>query len=147
MRSSGPNALVISPCAGDHEFLRALFLTKGWNLLGAASLESARGLVQKARVVVTEADLHPGTWKDVLSLADAIPAPPLLIVVSVHADEYLWVEALNLGAYDVIAKPFNTLEVTRVMSAAWNKWAHSAVQRKSMGASARRTIARSGNHG
>ena len=147
MGSTGAKALLISPCAGDHDFLQSLFLTNGWNLLGAISLESARGLVQKARVVVTEADLDPGTWKDVLALAEAIPAPPLLIVVSIHADEYLWVEALNLGAYDVIAKPFNTVEVTRVMSAAWNKWEHSAVQRKGIGSSTRRPIARSGNRG
>jgi len=45
-----------------------------------------------------------------------LPTPPLLIVTSRHADEYLWAEALNLGAYDVVAKPFDSHELSRVVS-------------------------------
>jgi FixJ family two-component response regulator len=74
-----------------------------------------------APVVLTEADLDPGTWKDVLALADVLPKPPFVIVASIHADEHLWVEALNLGAHDVITKPFDKQEVTRVLSAGWSK--------------------------
>jgi hypothetical protein len=32
-----------------------------------------------------------------------LPDPPVLIVTSRLADEYLWAEALNPGAYDVLA--------------------------------------------
>jgi DNA-binding NtrC family response regulator len=35
------------------------------------------------------------------------------------ADEHLWAEALNLGAYDVLAKPFDPTEVVRTLSQAW----------------------------
>ena len=38
------------------------------------------------------------------------------------ADERLWAEALNLGAYDVLAKPFDRTEVMRVVSMAWMHW-------------------------
>lgn len=147
MRSIAGNALLISPCTSDHQFLKSLFLKNGWCLSGAISLESARRLMRKAPVIVTEADLSPGTWKDVLALADALSCPPLVIVTSTHADEYLWVETLNLGAHDVIAKPFDTVEVTRVLSTAWMKWEHSGVLRKGMGASDREFVVRSGNHG
>jgi DNA-binding response OmpR family regulator len=34
------------------------------------------------------------------------------------ADDYLWSEALNLGAYDVLAKPFDVEEVVRTVDAA-----------------------------
>ena len=38
------------------------------------------------------------------------------------ADERLWAEALNLGAYDVLAKPFGRTEAMRVVAAAWRAW-------------------------
>ena len=48
-----------------------------------------------------------------------LPNPPLVIVTSIHADEFLWAEALNLGAHDVIAKPLNKMELIRTLSLAW----------------------------
>lgn len=38
------------------------------------------------------------------------------------ADDSLWAEALNVGAYDVLAKPLDRTEVTRVLSLAWLHW-------------------------
>ena len=141
------NGLVISPCASDHQFLQALFLKNRWSFRGANSLESGRKLAHKVAVVLTETDLHPGTWKDVLAVVEALPNPPLVIVFSVHADEYLWAEALNLGAYDVLAKPFDKLEVTRALGAAWTKRGLLAVERKGMGTPERRSKTFGGNHG
>jgi DNA-binding response OmpR family regulator len=48
-----------------------------------------------------------------------LPDPPALVVTSRIADDSLWAEALNLGAYDVLAKPFDGAEVVRVVSLAW----------------------------
>jgi DNA-binding response OmpR family regulator len=48
--------------------------------------------------------------------------PPFLIVASPFADERLWAEALNVGAYDVLAKPFDANEVIRTLSSAWRRW-------------------------
>ena len=45
--------------------------------------------------------------------------PPALIVTSRLADEHLWAEALNLGAWDVLAKPFDHREVIRGIRTAW----------------------------
>ena len=36
--------------------------------------------------------------------------------------ERLWAEALNLGAYDVLAKPYDPTEVVRSVSLAWLQW-------------------------
>jgi FixJ family two-component response regulator len=51
-----------------------------------------------------------------------LPYPPLLIVTSRLADERLWAEALNLGAWDVLAKPFEQDEVIRIVSVACQHW-------------------------
>jgi DNA-binding response OmpR family regulator len=58
----------------------------------------------------------------VLDETRLLAIPPVLIVTSRVADDYLWVEALNLGAYDVLAKPFDLTEVTRILSSAWLHW-------------------------
>lgn len=69
-------------------------------------------------VVVAEADLPDGNWKDLLDIAANLPDPPLLIVFSRRADDMLWAEVLNLGGYDVLPVPFAAEEVLRTISLA-----------------------------
>jgi hypothetical protein len=54
--------------------------------------------------------------------------PPNLIVSSRLADDRLWAEVLNLGGYDVLARPFNRVEVIRVVQAAWRAWNRAQAQ-------------------
>jgi two-component system response regulator HydG len=115
-------ALLISPAADDHEIFGDLFRRRGWILGHASSFYSASAMLREkpAAVVITERDLSGGNWKDVLESMRALPAPPLLIVISPSADDRLWAEALNLGAYDVLAKPLDDNEIVRVLSLALN---------------------------
>ena len=69
-------------------------------------------------VVVCENELADGTWRDLFTLASRLDDPPPVVVVSRHADENLWAEVLNLGGYDVLSKPFEKNEVTRVFEMA-----------------------------
>jgi len=89
-----------------------------------ATLAAALAALSKSQfeVVVCEQDLQPGSWRDVLEQAVVLPDPPSLIVTSRLADERLWAEALHLGAYDVLAKPFDRTETMRVVEAAWHAW-------------------------
>ena len=98
--------------------------TCNWKLNACPNLASALAALRKVRVpvVVCESDLQPGTWKEVLEELNTLADPPFLIVTSRLADERLWAEALNLGAYDVLAKPFDGREVTRIVSMAWLRW-------------------------
>jgi len=116
-------ALLVSSMDCDHQILAGLFDEQNWNLFSARSLGFAASLLRQSEVavIITERDLPGGNWKDVLEMAQLLPGPPLVIVTSLHADDYLWAEALNLGAYDVVAKPFNTKELLRVFGAAWRR--------------------------
>lgn len=75
------------------------------------------------RVIVCERLLPDGDWRGVLGLALDLPHPPAVIVTCRHADERLWAEVLNLGGYDVLAKPFDEREVVRSLGLAWARWA------------------------
>lgn len=124
-------ALLISPVEQDHQILGTVFGEQDWTLYAAHSLGSASTMLREsvAPVVITERDLPVGSWRDVLEVMQLLPSPPLVIVTSLHADEHLWAEALNLGAYDVVAKPFRKTELTRVLNSAWMRRRQASASR------------------
>jgi hypothetical protein len=73
-------------------------------------------------VLICEADLIDGTWRDLLDETTGMEPAPLLIVTSRMADDALWAEVLNLGGYNVLAQPFDSREVFRVVGNAWLHW-------------------------
>jgi DNA-binding NtrC family response regulator len=83
----------------------------------AGSLQQARAQLRKDDydVLLTEAALPDGSWLDALHLARECPQDLQVIVTDPHADARLWSEALNLGAYDLIAQPFYEPEVRRIL--------------------------------
>ena len=113
--------LSLSPHAEDHAALADIL--QPWPLYHAARLPTAMRLLRshEIRIIVCERerDLPSYSWKDLIRAVAASPRPPLVIVTSRHADEHLWAEALNLGAYDVLAKPFVPAEVRRSVGIAF----------------------------
>ena len=83
----------------------------------AETLQQARAQLRKDEydVLLTEAALPDGSWLDALHLARECPHDLQVIVTDPHADARLWAEALNLGAYDLIAQPFYEPEVRRIL--------------------------------
>jgi DNA-binding NtrC family response regulator len=129
------NVLSVSPIEDDHTFLEDTLGNQAaldtdarqesiWLLHRSANLRSAHALLRENRiaVVLCERDV-PGTWRELLKEINILQNPPSLIVTSRLADNHLWAEALNLGAYDVLAKPFDTNEVVRSLRSAWLHWA------------------------
>jgi two-component system response regulator PilR (NtrC family) len=66
-------------------------------------------------VILTEASLPDGSWMDVLHMVRECPREPEVIVTDPQADARFWAEALNLGAYDLLAQPFYEPEVRRIL--------------------------------
>jgi DNA-binding NtrC family response regulator len=126
------NVLSIDPIAKDRVTLKQIFgrsewalcPNSKWKLRSSPTVESAIASVRKNQipVLVCGCDDNPDAWKAILAELATVWHPPLLIVTSRTADERLWAEALNLGAYDVLAKPFDQAEVIRTMSMAWLHW-------------------------
>jgi DNA-binding response OmpR family regulator len=116
--------LSVSPLEEDHLSLQAMVGHSTWTLFNARDLVSALALLQQHEipVVLCERDLLPGTWVEMLENIRHLPNAPSLIVASRLADERLWAEALNLGAWDVLAKPFDRSEVFRSVKSGWQRW-------------------------
>ena len=111
---------VISPENEDRDFLKPIFEAADWRVRSARTYHEAKRLLvtSLATVMICEWDLPDGTWKDILSLIAPIPDPPALLVASRDISDARWAEVLNLGAYDMLAKPFHREEVTRVVGLA-----------------------------
>jgi DNA-binding NtrC family response regulator len=118
--------LYISPLQDDHSSLQSIVAHSTWTLFKAERIETALAVCEKhiIPVVLCERDLMPGAWTDVMERLHERPNPPSLIVTSRLADEHLWAKALNLGAWDVLAKPFDRTEVLRSVKSAWQHWQH-----------------------
>jgi CheY-like chemotaxis protein len=124
--------LSVDPIATDHAALKQIFSRSEWslcpdskwNLTDSPTLDSAIETIRQKPIpiLMCACDQQPDTWKEMLEVFATMSHPPLLIVTSRTADDRLWAEALNLGAYDVLAKPFDQSEVTRIVSLAWLHW-------------------------
>jgi DNA-binding NtrC family response regulator len=121
--------LSVSPIEEDHLSLQTIIRHSNWMLFKARDLASALALLQEHEiaVVLLERDLLPGGWTKMLEHIKSLPGAPSLIVASRLADDRLWAEALNLGAWDVLAKPFDRAEVFRSVKSAWQHW-HNQIQ-------------------
>lgn len=124
--------LFVSDEREDYEYLKQLFADRRWGrytgarwtLHSSTSVAAALSVLEKSQIpiILSECDLGSDTWREMLGALTQFPEPPLLIVVSRLDDDGLWSEALNVGAYDVVAKPFAAAEVMRIVHTAWLDW-------------------------
>jgi DNA-binding response OmpR family regulator len=114
--------LVVSSFGSDTTQLRGMLDEGLWDLLSAGTVQEALALLsgEPVAVVICERDLPDGCWKDLLLRPSPAQAPHL-IVISRLADERLWAEVMNMGGFDVIAKPLHEREVAWVMESAWRQ--------------------------
>jgi DNA-binding NtrC family response regulator len=126
------HVLAVSSIESDHTSLSHIFGHTAWTFDSARSVKEAMEKLthETSPVVLCDETLPDGSWKDMHAFCQTRPNPSYLIVSSHYADDRLWAEVLNLGAYDVLAKPFHSKEVFRVIGLAWRHWTNS---RKSAG--------------
>lgn len=110
--------LFVSPFSQDARVLAQMLDEVPLPLVHAASLRDALDKLESRnfRVILSEANLDDGNWRDALKLARSSGAQ--LVVTHPWADAPFWAEAINLGAYDLLAQPFQRTEVLRVLASA-----------------------------
>jgi DNA-binding response OmpR family regulator len=128
---SAISVLVASPFVEDFEAFRLAFRAFGldWRLLTARDCREAWRLLHRESVdvVVAEAEFPDGiAWRDLIHEIAEMHGCQAVVVASRLADDNLWAEVLNLGGYDLLAKPFDREELVRVIAMAAR---HSAQKR------------------
>ena len=119
--NSHVRVLAVSPHDTDLAVLSRIMSHSAWTLLTAGCVAEARNILHTnhVHVVLTERRLTDGDWKSILDITSAQQDAPQLVVLSKDGDERLWAEVLNLGAWDILIKPFHPKEVYRTIHAAW----------------------------
>ena len=120
--SSHPVLLMVGASEESRLPLRRLVEGFGWHLFESASCAEGMALLrrERIRVVICEQDLPDGNWRSLLEEIAKLAYQPNLIVASRLADDRLWAEVLNLGAYDLLVLPYYAQEVRRVVSLAFD---------------------------
>lgn len=105
---------------GDRLLVRDVFQRCGWRLFEAPEKRRATLCLEcnAVQVVIAESDLPNWNWKNLLQDLQQRTCPQQLVITSRMADESLWAEVLNLGGFDVLARPFAGEELERVVAAA-----------------------------
>jgi DNA-binding NtrC family response regulator len=119
----GTGVLFVSPNREDATALSRMLGSLSVPIQYVADLAHARLKMQGGvyQVILTEANLPDGTWLDVLDVARRVSPNSEVIVTDAAADARFWAEALNMGAYDLLAQPFAPAEVQRILSNACSR--------------------------
>jgi DNA-binding NtrC family response regulator len=113
--------LVIMPPGLRRSELMAALKVLDTNPIEAADCREARRLLANRRrlnLVISDVDFRDGDWRDNLALTQERPDGVAFLVSTPLADEELWSEALWRGAYDVLAEPYSTMELCRIVEGA-----------------------------
>lgn len=118
-----PSVTVLIVLGHDTSQLQAILQHSNWSIQTATDFQQAALMVRSSPPSVVIAPHRVSgdiLWLQLLDVLRSASSPPRLIVTDRHTDDALWAEALSLGADDVLAQPFDPVEVFRAVSAAWN---------------------------
>jgi DNA-binding NtrC family response regulator len=101
--------------------LKGALERQGMHIIHAESRAQAQRLLggpNPAPVVFTDTQLPDGTWADILAVAEKTSQPVNVIVVARVVNTRFYVEAIETGAYDFLAPPFNATDLAYVVRSA-----------------------------
>jgi DNA-binding NtrC family response regulator len=107
--------LVVDDKANMRQMLEVAFTDHGYAVEAAASGAEAIIKLQSAPfdVVITDMNMPEGTGLDVLRAAKAVSSDTEVIIVTAYGTIDTAVEAMRLGAYDFVTKPFRLADIER----------------------------------
>jgi DNA-binding NtrC family response regulator len=101
--------------------LKGALERQGMRIIHAESQAQAKRLLgglNPAPLVFTDTHLPDGTWTDVLAAAEKAKKPVNVIVVARVVNTRFYVEAIETGAFDFLAPPFNATDLAYVVRSA-----------------------------
>jgi len=112
--------MAVLPAREDRTALERIIGPCRWELQWTRTCREAIDAFRRTSppIVICDRDLPDGDWRQLWDILAREPKPPIFIVTSRLADEALWAEVLNVGAYDLLLKPFRAEEVIRMVHVA-----------------------------
>ena len=119
-----PSILVVDDEAALREILGILFKRSGFEVALASGFRQAADLLQSGRtfdLVVTDLAMPDGSGMEVLNLARQREVGSEVIMITAYGTTEQAVQAMRLGAYDYIQKPFRNDELLAIAEKALEK--------------------------
>jgi DNA-binding NtrC family response regulator len=112
--------LIVSSESKNRHALMEILDREGWKTIYATTASECEEVFNnhKIHVVFCERGLSDGTYRDLLAMTRSRGRNVCLVVTSRLADWDEYLEALNDGAFDLIASPSQTADVVRVLKQA-----------------------------
>ncbi len=137
----GARVLVVDDEASLVEFLELLLRDEGYDVATADSVARALEVLERKNVDLILCDLHmpKSSGLDLLRELRAQPTPtPAVIVMTAYTSTESAIEAMKLGAYDYVSKPFDVEELKllilraleRTSLAAENRWLRGELEQR-----------------
>ncbi|MGC4088817.1 MAG: sigma-54 dependent transcriptional regulator [Polyangiaceae bacterium] len=119
--------LVVEDEPGLREMLGILFRRENYDVVAAPGAKSAIEAIQQHPqpfpVVLTDLAMPDGSGLDVLAAAKSRSQATEVILITAHSSLENAIAAMRLGAYDFVAKPFQSAELAALVGKALEKQA------------------------
>ncbi len=106
--------LIVDDEENARQFIGEFLLSKGYEVIGAATLGEARTCLQRGAgdVILLDVSLPDGYGPNLLYETQQMPFRPPIILITAYGDIEMAVEAMKNGAHDFLSKPvqFSRLE-------------------------------------
>ena len=115
--------LIVDDEKGMRDLLSIMLKNDGYRVDAAESAARARDLISKGSydLVISDIAMPDGSGVDVLRTARETQPDCIVILITAYASTESAIEALKLGAYDYIIKPFDVEEMRIVLKNALEK--------------------------
>ena len=123
--------LLISPGECDRLLLEKAVRTAEWHLLHVHTCEEALAIMEAylVPVVVCDQKAAGGDWRRAVKCMISAPHPAPTLLASDSYDWRLWIELIDHGGFDLIAKPFNAAALDEKLHRAFNHWKEGRIRR------------------
>ena len=111
------SCVYLTSCSRAAALVSTLVASAQIQIHSANTLSCAKARLQttEARVILTDVTFERGGWQDAVRMAARLSFRTALVLVSPFADQRLWIDALEYGAYDLILEPFHAEELSWIL--------------------------------
>ncbi len=102
---------------------RRIFDDSGWSIRESKAIVRLADAIDSAwmGVLLTDYTLPDGNWRTAMAVAKKVAFACETVVTSRIADERMWAEVLNLGAFDLIPQPIDPADALGLCTGAWRR--------------------------